>query len=298
MEWLLQSQFGMVAVGFLLGGIWGSFLNVCAHRIPLGQSIVRPPSYCPKCKARILWKDNLPILSWLVRQGRARCCLESISTRYLWVEVSTALLFGYFFGCYFQNSDLAELCVGCFLGWVLLAVIVIDAETMIIPDRLSMGGALAGLVFSIIFPSLHGYGTLPEERVLSMIDSLLGLLVGSSVMYWIGASAEKALGKEALGQGDVKLMGCIGAFCGWKASVFVIFAGASIGTALVLPFLAFQFLGKKPSKHHQGKEPLSWGKEIPFGPYLAIATLLYLGGLDHWIDPWMEEALAIVSKNY
>ena len=91
---------------------------------------------------------------------------------------------------------------------------------------------------------------LPEERILSVIDALIGLLVGSSVMYWIGAFAEKALGKEALGQGDVKLMGCIGAFCGWKASVFVIFAGASIGTALVIPFMVFQFLGKKPSKQN------------------------------------------------
>ena len=299
MELIIQSQLGITGAGLLLGSILGSFLNVCAHRIPIGLSIISPPSFCPQCKARIPWKNNLPILSWLIQKGQAKCCGEPISFRYLFVEVVTALLFGYFFHRYFQNYDLAELCVGCFLGWVLLAVIVIDAETMMIPDRFSMGGALAGLVFSVIFPSLHGYGyfPLPEERILSVIDALIGLLVGSSVMYWIGAAAEKALGKEALGQGDVKLMGCIGAFCGWEAAVFIIFAGASIGTALVIPFMVFQNFKKKSSKQDPPEDQISWGRGIPFGPYLAIATLLYLSGVNHWVDPWIKGVLAIISKS-
>ncbi len=300
MELIVQSQLGMTVAGFLLGSILGSFLNVCAHRIPIGLSIVSPPSFCPQCEARITWKNNLPILSWLIQKGQARCCGEPILSRYLFVEVVTALLFGYFFHRYFQNHNLAELCVGCFLGWVLLAVIVIDAETMMIPDRFSMGGALAGLVFSLIFPSLHGYGyfPLPGERILSVIDALIGLLVGSSVMYWIGAAAEKALGKEALGQGDVKLMGCIGAFCGWEAAVFMIFAGASIGTALVIPFIVFQNLKKKSSTQNPSGDQILWGKETPFGPYLAIATILYLGGLNLWVDQWIEAVLAIIGKSY
>ena len=300
MELIVQSQLGMTAAGLLLGSILGSFLNVCTHRIPIGLSIISPPSFCPQCKARIPWQNNLPILSWLIQKGQAKCCGEPISSRYLFVEVVTALLFGYFFHRYFQNYDLAELCVGCFLGWVLLAVIVIDAETMMIPDRFSMGGALAGLVFSVIFPSLHGYGyfPLPEERILSVIDALIGLLVGSSFMYWIGAAAEKALGKEALGQGDVKLMGCIGAFCGWEAAVFIIFAGASIGTALVIPFMVFQNFKKKSSKQNPPEDQIPWGREIPFGPYLAIATLLYLGGVNLWVDPWIKGVLSIIGKSY
>ncbi len=297
MELIVQSQTGMTAAGLLLGSILGSFLNVCAHRIPIGLSIISPPSFCPNCEVRIPWKNNLPIFSWLILKGHAKCCGEPISLRYLFVEVATALLFGYFFHRYFQNHDLAELCVGCFLGWVLLAVIVTDAETMMIPDRFSMGGAMAGLIFSVIFPSLHGYGysQLPEERILSGIDALIGLLVGSSVMYWIGATAEKGLGKEALGQGDVKLMGCIGAFFGWEVAVFIIFAGASIGTAVVIPFMVLQNFKKKSSKQDPPEDQISWGREIPFGPYLAIATLLYLGGMNHWVDPWIKGVLAIIS---
>ena len=297
MELIVQSQTGMTAAGLLLGSILGSFLNVCAHRIPIGLSIISPPSFCPNCEVRIPWKNNLPIFSWLILKGHAKCCGEPISLRYLFVEVATALLFGYFFHRYFQNHDLAELCVGCFLGWVLLAVIVTDAETMMIPDRFSMGGAMAGLIFSVIFPSLHGYGyyQLPEERILSGIDALIGLLVGSSVMYWIGAAAEKGLGKEALGQGDVKLMGCIGAFFGWEVAVFIIFAGASIGTAVVIPFMVLQNFKKKSSKQDPPEDQISWGREIPFGPYLAIATLLYLGGMNHWVDPWIKGVLAIIS---
>ena len=297
MELIVQSQTGMTAAGLLLGSILGSFLNVCAHRIPIGLSIISPPSFCPNCEVRIPWKNNLPIFSWLILKGHAKCCGEPISLRYLFVEVATALLFGYFFHRYFQNHDLAELCVGCFLGWVLLAVIVTDAETMMIPDRFSMGGAMAGLIFSVIFPSLHGYGyyQLPEGRILSGIDALIGLLVGSSVMYWIGAAAEKGLGKEALGQGDVKLMGCIGAFFGWEVAVFIIFAGASIGTAVVIPFMVLQNFKKKSSKQDPPEDQISWGREIPFGPYLAIATLLYLGGMNHWVDPWIKGVLAIIS---
>ena len=297
MELIVQSQTGMTAAGLLLGSILGSFLNVCAHRIPIGLSIISPPSFCPNCEVRIPWKNNLPIFSWLILKGHAKCCGEPISLRYLFVEVATALLFGYFFHRYFQNHDLAELCVGCFLGWVLLAVIVTDAETMMIPDRFSMGGAMAGLIFSLIFPSLHGYGyyQLPEERILSGIDALIGLLVGSSVMYWIGAAAEKGLGKEALGQGDVKLMGCIGAFFGWEVAVFIIFAGASIGTAVVIPFMVLQNFKKKSSKQDPPEDQISWGREIPFGPYLAIATLLYLGGMNQWVDPWIKGVLAIIS---
>lgn len=297
MELIVQSQTGMTAAGLLLGSILGSFLNVCAHRIPIGLSIISPPSFCPNCEVRIPWKNNLPIFSWLILKGHAKCCGEPISLRYLFVEVATALLFGYFFHRYFQNHDLAELCVGCFLGWVLLAVIVTDAETMMIPDRFSMGGAMAGLIFSVIFPSLHGYGysQLPEERILSGIDALIGLLVGSSVMYWIGAAAEKGLGKEALGQGDVKLMGCIGAFFGWEVAVFIIFAGASIGTAVVIPFMVLQNFKKKSSKQDPPADQISWGREIPFGPYLAIATLLYLGGMNQWVDPWIKGVLAIIS---
>ena len=122
-------------------------------------------------------------------------------------------------------------------SWIMIAVVVIDYENMIIPDRLSVGGALAGVIFCFVFPELHGYRQEPSWsfHFSSGISSLLGLLIGSSLLYWIGTLAQIGFGREALGEGDVKLLGCIGAFCGWKGAIFAIFGGAFLGTLYFFP---------------------------------------------------------------
>ena len=290
---LFQNEWLMLITGLVVGSIFGSFLNVCAHRIPMGKSIISPRSLCPNCDQPIPWINNIPFFTWFFQRGRARCCDFKIPIRYIGMEISSAIVFGYFFYQFSLHNDLGLTLSGCLLGWILLAVIVIDAENMIIPDRLSMGGALAGVIFSILFPSIHGYGMLlvPEGRIISGLESVIGLLIGSSLLFWIGVSAEKILGREALGMGDIKLLGCIGAFCGWQATIFVIFGGAFLGSLVSIPMLLIQSKKRKTSSVvTDEKEAMVFGREIPFGPYLALATILYIVFLKEWIDPWFVKS--------
>jgi len=207
--------------------------------------------------------------------------------RYWLVESFCAILFGFLFYRYSQVPDVGLLIGGCFFVWLMLAVVVIDMETMLIPDRFSMGGAVAGVLLSFAFPSLHQFHSASEfmNRIGSGVDSVIGLLIGSASLYWIGILAEKALKKEALGEGDVKLMGCIGAFCGWQGSIFVIFGGATLGAVILLPLM---LVGRFLPKKDESKDSLKWGQEVPFGPYLALAALLYLLALRPWVDDWFD----------
>ena len=287
MEEFLSDQTVMLLTGIVLGAVLGSFLNVCAYRIPVGQSIVSPRSSCPQCKTPIPWVRNLPIVTWLIQGGRAKCCSFTIPMRYWLVESFCAILFGFLFYRYSQVPDVGLLIGGCVFAWLMLAVVVIDMETMLIPDRFSMGGAVVGVLLSFAFPSLHQFHSASEfmNRIGSGVDSVIGLLVGSASLYWIGILAEKALKKEALGEGDVKLMGCIGAFCGWQGSIFVIFGGATLGAVILLPLM---LLGRFLPQKDESKDSLKWGQEVPFGPYLALAALLYLLALRPWVDEWFD----------
>jgi leader peptidase (prepilin peptidase)/N-methyltransferase len=131
------------------------------------------------------------------------------------------------------------------------------------------------------------------------LDALLGILVGSASLYWIGLLAEKAMGKEALGEGDVKLLGCIGAFCGWQGALFAIFGGALIGTIMLLPVALAQ--GKaKPEGDDDSVEQgakVGWGVEVPFGPFLGTAALIYHFGLFSLVDPWFENFRMIIESD-
>ena len=133
------------------------------------------------------------------------------------------------------------LIASCIFAWLMIGVVAVDSETMLIPDRFSLGGACVGFVLSMYFPSLHGiiHHPMGMEKMLGAFQSLLGILIGSGLLYWIGALASRAFGREALGEGDVKLLGCVGAFCGWKGAVFSIFGGAMIGCAFY--YLSFSF---------------------------------------------------------
>ena len=131
------------------------------------------------------------------------------------------------------------------------------------------------------------------NRMGSGLDSVVGLLIGSASLYWIGILAEKVLKKEALGEGDVKLMGCIGAFCGWQGSIFVIFGGATLGAIILLPIM---LLGRFSSKEGEEGEALSWGQEVPFGPYLALAALIYLVAIRPWVDDWFDSLTWVFNQ--
>ena len=286
---MFEDAYLKTLVGFILGSIFGSFINVCATRIPLGKSVIHPPSSCPQCNVRIKWFHNLPIFSWLMLRGKAMCCNFEIPFRYIGVEFLTALLFGFFFYQYSLFGSESRLLVSLAFGFLMIVIIVIDLETMIIPDRFSMGGALLGLVCSAYFPLLHGFSSDPlfPERLSSVMTSLLGMIISSSVLFWIGAFAEKLMKQEALGQGDIKLLGCVGAFCGWEGGLFTIFAGALLGSIIMISFMLVSKYLKLNKKNRRVE--VGWGLEIPFGPFLGMAALAYFLGLHLYVDTWFEK---------
>jgi leader peptidase (prepilin peptidase)/N-methyltransferase len=276
-------------IGFLIGACLGSFLNVVAFRVPRNLSVVKPRSSCPACDVSIPWFLNIPGVSWLILKGKARCCGAKISPRYWVVEMVLGFSFAWIFNSYLGHQDTGILIASAIFIWLLIGVIVIDLETMLIPDRFSMGGAGLGFFLSLCFPSIHqvDFHPLGMESLLAGMHSFVGILIGSGLLYWIGSVAGRAFGRDALGEGDIKLLGCVGAFCGWQGAIFCIFGGAVLGCVLLIPFLLWQKIIFSKQNDVEN-EPLGFGMEIPFGPYLALAALGYFFGLSKWVDPWFS----------
>lgn len=273
---------------FIFGAIVGSFLNVCIYRIPEEKSVVSPGSRCA-CGKTIAWYDNIPILSWLLLRGRARCCGRPFSIRYPLVELLTGALF---FLCWWFFSPAVALC-GMFFCALLICATFIDFDHMIIPDRFTIGGAVAGVILAILVPALHGFdsGIALIDGMRSGLAAIIGLLIGSAVVLWIALLAEIVLKKEAMGFGDVKFLGAIGAFTGWEGALFSVFGGAVIGTlGLVVALMFRPFFRVKEVKGHEGEQDVALGRMVPFGPMLALGALLYFLFLSPWVDAYFADA--------
>lgn len=280
-------------VAFVFGACVGSFLNVVIYRLPKEQSVVTPGSHCA-CGQPIKFYDNIPILSWLLLRGRARCCGRAFSFRYPFVELLTGALF---VACWLRFPPPVALC-----GWIFVSCLVaatfIDLDHFIIPDAFTIWLALLGVLLSTLVPALHGI-----ESGYAMVDSLrgaraalLGLLIGSSLILWIKLIAEALLRRDAMGFGDVTFMGAIGAFCGWQGAVVAIFGGAMVGTVwFAVAWLWEKATGRRaavapPSETPEGEEaPLGFGAHVPFGPMLAIAGGLYFLFFRGPVLRWLAE---------
>jgi leader peptidase (prepilin peptidase)/N-methyltransferase len=297
-EVAVQHPWFFPTVVFILGACIGSFLNVVIHRVPAGKSIVRPGSTCG-CGAPIAWHDNIPVLSWLILRGRARCCGRPFSARYPFVELLTGALF---LACWLRMPPAVAVC-----GWVFLSSLIcgtfIDLDHMIIPDAFTIGLAIEGLLVSALVPLLHGYHSdyYTVDSLRSFSAGLVGLVAGSGVVLWIALIAEAVLKKEAMGFGDVKFVGAIGAFCGWHGAMFSIFGGAAVGTAWIVLSMAWQKIsGKASAGAPRGETPegapadLGLGVHVPFGPMLAVAGALYFLFLRGWVDSWFEQLTALL----
>jgi leader peptidase (prepilin peptidase) / N-methyltransferase len=224
---------------FVMGLAFGSFLNVCIYRMPLGLSVITPRSACPKCKQGIALYDNVPVLSWLILRGRCRRCDTKISPRYLMIELLTGTLF---VACYWYFGLTLSTLKYCVFAFLLLGLIFTDAETKLLPDKLTLPGLALGVVFSLLVPVndlasqfLPGMVSLPfsgdvSVRILSLLDSVLGAIVGASFIYGAGAIYLRWRGMEGMGFGDVKLMAMVGAFLGMKLTVFTIFTASLAGS--------------------------------------------------------------------
>jgi leader peptidase (prepilin peptidase) / N-methyltransferase len=288
----------------LLGVCVGSFLNVVIYRVPAGRSVVYPGSACA-CGRPIAWYDNLPVLSWFLLRGRARCCGARFSFRYPAVE----LLVGFLFWSAWQGyAPLPALGVMLAIG-LLVSASFIDLDTMEIPDVFSIGGFVLGVGLSALVPALHGLET-PDPWLLDgmrgFVVSLQGAFVGSGLILWFALIAEAVLRKEAMGMGDVKLMGAIGAFFGWQGAVFALFGGAVIGTLLFLPLMwIWRPKATSPRNATATDEAGAWALydawldddftpapgQIPFGPALAAGALVYA----LWLHEMVDEAFAVFA---
>lgn len=237
-------------LSFVFGAVIGSFLNVCIYRIPKKISVVFPRSHCTKCGHAIRWYDNIPILSYVLLAGRCGHCRAWIPLQYIVVEVLTALLM---LGLYAWYGATARFFAYAVMTCGLLVATFIDLATYEIPDRISLGGVVAGLALSWAFPSLQG----EPSRVASLLQSLAGVLAGGGAIYIMGFVGWFIFRKEAMGFGDVKLMAAIGAFLGWKLVLLAFFIAPFFGSILGIIL-----------KVREGKDI------IPYGPFLSIAALV------------------------
>ena len=296
------------AVIFAFGLIFGSFLNVCIYRIPRGLSVVRPGSACPHCGKAIQFYDNIPMLSWLILGGRCRNCSARISARYLIVELLTACLF---LLCYRQfGLTLATLKCAIF-AFLLLGLIFTDAETHLLPDKMTLSGLVIGLIFSWFVPvndllSILLPGLLPihvsphtSSRLFSLMDSALGATVGASFLYGAGAIYLRARGVEGMGFGDVKLMAMIGSFLGLRLTILTIFAaslaGSAFGLSTVLAVWIKRTQRRKRAFHEtdSAARKRAWTSalvalrryQMPFGVFLGsmgLGAFLFGQRILHW----------------
>ncbi len=237
----------IILFAFIFGLVLGSFLNVCIHRIPLKQSIVRPPSSCPNCGHRIRFYDNIPIVSYLILLGRCRYCKQRISIQYLLIELitgllSTALIIRFGLGYHY-------LALLAFTS-ALLVITFIDLKYQIIPDVISIPGIILGFLASIL--------VLP----ISWFESLIGILVGGGSFYLIAILFQKIKGREGMGGGDIKLLAMIGAWMGWGGLPFIILIASLTGLLLGGGSLLLSRHGIQT--------------RIPFGPFLALGALIFL----------------------
>ncbi|MBF0423032.1 MAG: prepilin peptidase [Magnetococcales bacterium] len=246
-------------IAFVFGLTMGSFLNVCIHRLPLGESIVFPPSHCPQCHTAIRWHDNIPLLSWIRLWGRCRHCLAPISLIYPLVELLAGLLtiqVLWHFGPFWQNLGLIA------LGYAFIILTFIDFRHYILPDVITLPGMGSGLVLA--------WGGWLHPPLADFTSALMGVIAGGGGLWAFGWLFQKITGKAGMGFGDVKLLGMIGAWMGWQSLPFTLFFASLLGSIVGIVWMV--------ATHRNRSQP------IPFGPYLAGAAWTYL-----FIGPWVVD---------
>ena len=342
-------HFFFATFAFVLGAVVGSFLNVCIYRMPLDLSVNEPRrSFCPACKKQLKWYQNIPLLSWLFLRGRCANCGSEIALRYFVVELVTALLF---LAVWLQFPGPIAVAYWIFVSLLIVAIF-IDLEHFIIPDEVTIGGIIAGVVASFLAPALMS----TDSRWRALLTSALSALLGYVILWFVLEAGKKAFGKkkiqldaptrfcwtrkgedadlvvgeelhlwsdyfsrendllvlvcdeavvdgrilgktelrfhynrvkigaeeisldrldqisgvvrelliprEAMGRGDLKFLASIGAFLGWRAVLFSVFAGSLIGSLVGLTTF---LIGRRV-----------WSAKLPFGPYLAFGGLLWM----------------------
>ncbi len=248
---------------FVIGACVGSFLNVCISRWPAEESVVRPPSRCPRCGNGIAWYDNIPIVSWLVLRAKCRHCALPISAQYPAVELAIAVLWTLSFYAFGLNFIAIRVAI---FATILFGIAVTDAIHYLIPD----GFTVSGLAF-VAGASIAGayYGS--NAPFAGPIDAMFGACVGAGAIAIIGWLGEVILKKEAMGFGDSTLMAMAGAALGPGRALLTIFVGALLATVAFLLIVYPIGMLRARSAGKAFEPPL-----VPFGVFLAPGVLLTL----------------------
>jgi len=264
----------------MFGAMFGSFLNVVIYRLPEKKSLVWPGSSCPQCGAKIRAFDNIPILSWLFLGGKCRDCKAGISVQYPLVEALTAALTlatAWRFLFPLESRDWTHFAAAELLVLALVPVTFIDLRLTIIPDRITKPGMILGPVCSLFAPGLHRTEWLTGEGisvpVAALLLSLLGTLAGAGSIWFMGVLGKALFRKDAMGFGDVKLMGMCGGFVGPLGVLLAVLIGCVIGSMGGI---------------------LAWAvtrsRYIPFGPFLSAGTVFVLF--------WYDEVWEFITVTY
>ncbi len=274
MEIILNSI--VYVIVFAFGSAIGSFLNVVVYRLPAGLSILWPPSRCPKCLNRLRLYENVPVFGWLWLRGRCNHCRSPISARYPLVEAVTGLLFLLIFWQF--GVSVQTLGLWAFFSW-LLALSLIDCDTMTLPNSLTRSGLVAGLVFQV------AKGWWPTFSPIDSVNNLvLGGILGAVVGLWlfdiIGFAGSIAFGQNAMGAGDTKLAALMGAWLGWKYLLIAGFIACVAGAFAGGGAIAIGLLDRR--------------QPMPFGPFLAIGAAMTA----FWGEPILSTYLHLFFPNF
>jgi leader peptidase (prepilin peptidase)/N-methyltransferase len=281
---------------FIVGLAFGSFLNVCIRRIPRDESVVSPGSHCPACGSQLRWRDNIPLLSWLLLRRHCRDCGDRISSRYPAVELLTPVLFVASYGFFGPTWLTAKFCIFCFL---VVGLIFMDAETGLLPREFTYPGIVLGLALSAIAPAdttgtqflLRAFGAELSLHALAVLDSAAGALVGAGFFYVAWALYYLLRKRHGMGFGDIALMAMAGVFLGLKLTLLVIFAAPLAGSVYAL-LLLVRGTHKAPPIDEGAdlQAPPSaretfLTRELPFGVFLgacSLATIFFGESIWRW----------------
>ena len=252
-----------ISLAFILGLSLGSFLNVLVYRLPRRKQFVKGRSVCPGCGAIIKWYQNIPLMSYLALRGRCASCHKPISWRYPLIELFNGLGYAYFFVSYGWSVEFG---VFAFLTSALIVIFFIDLEHQIIPDLVTLPGIVLGLAVAFI------------PGGISIIQSLIGLVVGGGSLYLIAVLGDWLFKKESMGGGDIKMAAMVGAFLGWQKVLLVFLASAVIGLVVSLLIMIFSARLRKT-------------RMVPFGPFIALAAVMAIIWGDRIVSFYVDNFL-------
>ncbi len=248
-----------LALAFVFGTLWGSFFGLCIARIPADQSIVFPNSYCFACGQTIRWYDNLPLVSYWILRGRCRGCGTVFGFRHFFIELLSGFLFAWVF--WERGYTPTILSAWIFTGILLISTFT-DLDHWIIPDRVSLGGVVIGILLALIpFPHdesniIWKAGPFPfyqDGWWTPVANAAIGALFGYAIMWFIGKIGSWIFRKEAMGGGDMKLLACIGAFLGITNCIYVLFLSSVLGVVFGVALMIIQrFSGQKVQNVAEG----------------------------------------------